>query len=88
MRRIIMADLIETQVHVRLYQKAESSQPVAVKASDTQSRTRIISVKGRPSGFERLARWWSNSPANRLTVSELRRELMSEVTRYIDESVV
>ena len=83
-----MADLVETQVYARLYQKSESFQSVAVKASDTQSRTRIMSVKGRPTGFERLAKWWSNNPANRLTVSRLKRELMPEVTKYIDESVV
>ncbi len=59
-----------------------------VKVSDTQDRVRIKRLKGTQSGFERLARWWSNNRANRLTVSRLKRELMPEVTKYFDDSAM
>lgn len=62
--------------------------PAATKSSDTQGRVRIMRLKGTQSGFERLARWWSNNRANRLTVFRLKRKLMPEVTKYFDDSAM
>lgn len=66
----------------------EEAKPAAEIAVDTPSRVRIMRPKGTPIGFERLARWWSNNRANRLTVSRLKRELMPEATKYFDDSAM
>ena len=67
---------------------AAEAKPVAVKASGSSGRVRAVRPKGWLTGFERLTRWWSNNPANRLMVSRLKRELMPEVTKYFDDSAM
>ena len=57
------------------------------RADATAVRPRFIGARPR-NGFETLARWWTRGRRDRLTIAVLKQQMLREVSRYVDSSVL